>query len=317
MGDERRVLRWGQSAYETDADMALETHGAARLGLHYEVFPDPKRVPDLEGIDGLVVTSKAKVTAEVLAGFAGDLVLTTTSGWDHIDVAAARAKGITVGRSPLARRDAVVEQALAMAAGLLRRFPTQLLRARQGVWARKELPELDPLRLQDGPLLIVGMGVIGRRAAQWAQAMGVEVWGVDPQGVPAGVLEVDLDQALSEALTVSVHCALSPTSRGLFPRDRVARMRPDAVLVNTSRGDVLDVAAAVEAVRRGRLRGFATDVFPVEPAPDLAELAAVDGVWLTPHAAGYARGLGQRVADEVVAGLSAWVEGQPLPHEVG
>jgi phosphoglycerate dehydrogenase-like enzyme len=296
--------------------MALETHGAAELGLRYDVWPDPKQVPDLHGVDALVVTSKARVTAEVLEGFQGTLVLTTTSGWDHIDVAAAVARGITVGRSPLARRDAVVEQALSMSMGLLRRFPTQLLRAREGVWARGELPTLDPLRLQDGPLLVVGMGVIGRQMAAWAGAMGVEVWGVDPRGVPLGVREVSLDEALPHALAVTLHCALSPTSRGLITAERVARMSADAVLVNTSRGDVLDVQAAVDAVASGRLRGFATDVFPVEPAPDLAALASVDGVWLTPHAAGYARGLGQRVADEVVSGLSAWCEGRPLPHEV-
>ncbi len=317
MGRERRVLRWGQSAYETNADLALETHGAAQLGLRYVLASDPKTVPDLDGVDALVVTSKARVTAEVLSGFDGSLVLTTTSGWDHIDVAAARARGITVGRSPQARRDAVVEQALSMAAGLLRRFPTQLARARQGVWARGELPELDPLRLQDGPLLVVGMGVIGRRMATWARSLGVDVWGVDPRGVPDGVRAVDLDAGLADAQAVSVHCALSDTSRGLLDAARVARMRPEAVLVNTSRGDVLDVRAAVSAVRDGRLRGFATDVFPVEPEPELATLASVDGVWLTPHSAGYSRGLGQRVADEVVAGLSAWAEGRPLPHEVG
>jgi len=316
MKPQRRVLRWGQSAYETDADMALETHGAAQLGLHYDVAPNPKTVPNLEGVDALVVTSKAKVTAEVLEQFRGSLVLTTTSGWDHIDVAAAQARGITVGRSPRARCDAVVEQALSMATGLLRRFPTQLQRARDGVWARAELPALDPLRMQDGPLLVVGMGVIGRRMAAWAGGMGVEVWGVDPRGVPDGVREVGLDEALPDALAVTLHCALSPTSRGLMSAERIGRMRPDAVLVNTSRGDVLDVDAAVHAVSDGRLRGFAADVFPLEPAPELARWAAVDGVWLTPHAAGYARGLGQRVADEVVAGLSAWSKGVPLPHEV-
>ncbi len=316
MEPQRRVLRWGQSAYETDADMALETHGAAQLGLQYDVAPNPKAVPDLDGIDALVVTSKARVTAEVLDQFSGSVVLTTTSGWDHIDVVAARARGVAVGRGPRARCDAVVEQSLSMAMGLLRRFPTQLRRAQDGVWARAELPALDPLRLQDGPLLVVGMGVIGRRMAAWAGAMGVEVWGADPRGVPDGVREVSLDEALPRALAVTLHCALSPTSRGLMTAERVGRMRPDAVLVNTSRGDVLDVEAAVRAVASGRLRGFAADVFPVEPAPEFADWAAVDGVWLTPHAAGYARGLGQRVADEVVAGLAAWSKGVPLPHEV-
>lgn len=311
-----RVLRWGQSAYETDEDMALETAGAEALGLSYEVWPDPRRVPSLEGVDALVVTSKAKVTAEALKGFSGGLVLTTTSGWDHIDVGAARARGIEVGRCPLARRDAVVEHALACLMALSRGFPAQLAAARQGRWARAELPAIAPRRLQDRPLLVVGLGVIGRRLAHQAAALDIEVWGVDPAGVPEGVREVPLEVGLREAGAVTLHCALSPTSRGLMSAERIALMASEAVLVNTCRGDVLDIASAIAAVSEGRLGAVASDVFPTEPYPALAAGAAVQGVWLTPHASGYAVGLGQRVADEVVAGLSAWASGAPQPHGV-
>ena len=312
-----RVLRWGRSAYETDDDLALERQGAAALGAVFDVAPDARTAPSLEGVDALVVTSKCRVDADVIARFGGTLVLTTTSGWDHIDVAAATAHGVEVGRCPLARRDAVVEHALTALLALSRQLPRLHDRARRGHWARADLPDLAPRALTDGPVLVVGQGVIGRAMNVALRALGVEVWACDPAGVGAGVRRVSLDEALPHAVAVTLHCALSPTSHGLMSAERIAAMAPDAVLVNTARGDVLDLSAAVEAVAAGRLRGLCCDVFPQEPYPSLSESASIPGVWLTPHASGYTRGLGRRVADGVVAGLSAWAEGREQPYAVG
>lgn len=310
------VLRWGQSAYETDADLALERDGAQALGLRWRRAPESARAPGLDGVDALVVTSRVRVSREVLQGFGGSLVLTTTSGWDHIDVAAARDRGVAVARCPLARRDPVVEGSLASLIALMRRQPALLLAARSGRWARSELPGLDPLALSGARILVVGLGVIGSRMAEVLAALGVEVWGVDPAGVPAGVRAVALSDALPQVDGVTIHCALTPSSRGLFSAERIAQLRSGAVLINTARGPVVDVDAAVNAVARGHLAGLALDVFPEEPWPGLAGAAEIPGVWLTPHAAGYDRGLGSRVAREVTATLRAWVEGSTLPHSV-
>lgn len=310
------VLRWGQSAYETDADLAMEQAGAEAMGLTFRRAPDARAVPVLEGVDALVVTSKCRVTAEVFDRFGGRLVLTTTSGYDHIDLAAARARGVEVGRCPLARRDPVVEHALASLLALSRQLPALHARARSGTWVRAELPALAPRALQDRPVLIVGLGVIGRTLARRLAALDVEVWGHDPAGVPEGVRAVDLDEALPQVGAVSLHCHLSEASLGLFDAGRIARMAPDAVLVNTARGDVCDPVAAVDAVRARRLRGFACDVFPDEPWPGLEAAAAVPGVQLTPHASGYTVGLGRRVAEGVVEGLEAWAAGRAQPYRV-
>ncbi len=310
------VLRWGRSAYETDADLALEAAAAERLGLSFRAAPESKEPPPLAGVDALLVTSRVRVTDAVLAGFSGELVLTTTSGWDHVDVLAARRRGIVVGRCPTARRDAVVEQALSSLLHLLRRQPALDAHARRGHWARAELPALDPLGVRGEEVLVVGHGVIGRRMTDALLALGARVLGVDPAGVSPGAEAVDLDDGLRRALGVTLHCALVPSTRGLLDASRVAALRPDAVLVNTARGELVDVQAAVGAVRAGRLRGFATDVFPVEPWPDLQGAAAVEGVLLTPHSAGFTRGLGARVAADVDAALQAWVRGAPLPHAV-
>lgn len=312
----RTVLRWGRSAYETDADLALEEAAARRLGLRWRTHPESPEPPDLAGVDVLVVTSRVRVDARALAGFGGSLVLTTTSGWDHIDVAAAVAKGVVVARSPKARRDAVVEQAIHGLSSLLRRQPALDEAARDGRWARADLPVLDPMTLRDAEVLVVGLGVIGRRTAEVLSALGARVLGVDPAGVPQGVEAVSLDDGLRRAVGVTLHCALVPSTRGLMSAERIATLRRDAVLVNTARGRLVDVDAAVDAVGGGRLRGLMLDVFPEEPWPRLQEVARIPGVMVTPHSAGFTRGLGRRVAEEVDRALTAWATRQTIPHQV-
>jgi len=274
-------------------------------------------VPDLDGVDVLVVTSKAKVSEAVLDGFSGRYVLTTTSGYDHIDVAAAIERGISVGRCPLARRDAVVETALGALIGLGKRWPRQLGAARQGRWVRAELPDLAPLGIRGSTVLVVGLGVIGQKLAEVLRVLGATVWGFDPRGVPDGVEAVSLEAGLRGCDAVSLHCSLTSSSRGLLDAAALALLPTHAVVINTARGGSLDPVAAVDAVAAGRLRGVAIDVFPEEPWPQLASQSAVEGVWLMPHGAGYAPDLGQRVAAEVGATLRAIAASEPLPHPVG
>ncbi len=313
-----RVLRWGRSAYEREADLALEAQHARKLGGSWRSAPDPRVVPGLSGVDVLVVTSKAQVDAAVLDAFDGHTVLTTTSGFDHIDVAAAHERGIAVGRCPLARRDAVVEASLGALIALSKRWPAQLAAAQEGRWARADLPELAPLGLRGSTVLLIGLGVIGRKMATVLQALDVQVLGFDPRGLSdvEGVQPVTLDEGLRMCDAVSLHCSLTASSRGLLDAGALALLSPHAVVVNTARGGSLDVTSAVRAVQTGRLRGVAVDVFPTEPWPALAEGARVEGVWFMPHGAGYAPDLGQRVAQEVGASLRALVHDQPLPHPV-
>jgi len=310
------VVRWGRSAYEADEHLALEERAARDLGLSWAAHPTSDEAPDLTGVGALVVTSKVCVDQAVLERFEGSLVLTTTSGFDHVDLRAAAARGVTVARCPLARRDPVVEQTLGSLIGLLRRQPAQWGAAVEGRWARGEVLGWTPVALADARVLVVGLGVIGSRVAEVLQTLGAEVWGADPKGVPAGVRAVDLDRALPQVDAVTLHCGLTPDSRGLLSANRIGRLQKHAVLVNTARGSLLDVDAAVAAVREGALGGLAVDVFPDEPWPGLQQAAKVPGVWLTPHSAGVDRSLGERVATEVAASLRAWVAGEPLPHPV-
>jgi D-3-phosphoglycerate dehydrogenase len=271
--------------------------------------------PPLGGVGALVTTSGVRVDAGVLARFEGTLVVTTTSGFDHVDLAAARARGVAVARVPLARRDAVVDWSLGAMIALIRRFPVLDRAAVEGRWARDALPALAPRGLAGARVLVVGLGVIGAKLAVVLDALGAEVLGVDPAGVPAGVRAIALADGLHVADVVTLHCELTQSSRGILSAAALDALPAHAVVVNSARGAVLDVDAAVARVRDGRLRGLAVDVFPVEPWPGLAA-AAIPGVILAPHAAGYTAGLGARVADGVTAALAAWVAGAPVPWAI-
>lgn len=313
----RHVTRWGRSAYETAADLELERQAAEALGLGWSAWPDHRSLPpNLGQTDVLVINSHVRLDDRALEGFRGSLVLTTTSGYDHVDVAACRRRDVGVGRCPEARRDAVVEHALAGMGWWARRFDALGRDARAGHWARGDLPALACTTVGRSTVAVVGQGVIGRRMIEVLRVLGARVLAVSPRSALDGVERVDLDEALGRADIVTLHCNRNPSSEGMFGVSELARMRSGALLVNTARGRLVDIEAAVASVRAGHLGGLVLDVFPEEPWPSLAEHATVPGVLLTPHGAGYVPDLGARIAREVGASLAAWSRGEALPYPV-
>jgi phosphoglycerate dehydrogenase-like enzyme len=268
-----------------------------------------------EDAEVIVVTSKNPIGEAELARMpSARLVLTTTSGYDHLDLPALQARGIRAGRSPLARRDAVVDAALGMLLHGLRAFGPLRAAAREGRWARRELPHLGMRQLRDSRIGVVGLGVIGRRMAAVLQALGAEVVGHDPAGLPDGVPAMSPVRMLQECDGLTLHCRLEPGSAGLLGAAELAQSNPRLVLVNTARGDVLDARAAVARLAAGGLHALGLDVFPVEPWPELDRVRGLPGYLALPHAAGYHDRLSELVSDELCAAVEAWVSGRPLPH---
>ena len=163
---------------------------------------------------------------------------------------------------------------------------------------------------------VVGFGSIGRLTARKAATLGMRVVGYDPlvaPGDPAWTLAHaqprDLDLLLAESDVVSLHLPLVDATRGLFGRERLARMKPGAVLVNTARGGIVDETALAALLREGRLGGAALDVFAEEPLAAGSPLAGVPRLILTPHIAGVTLESNERVsalvAERVAAALSA------------
>ena len=303
-----RLSRWGRSPYETDAQLQAERAALADL---VEVVP-PGTPAEI-----IVVTSKDEVGRAWVDRLSPvRLVLTTTSGYDHVDVELLRSMGIAAGRCPLARRDAVVESALAMLLDGLRAHGRLRAAAAEGRWARSALPQLGMGRMAGAEIGVVGLGVIGRRMAEVLAALGARVLGADPAGVPPGVEPVSLPTMMARCAAVTVHCRLEPGSTGLIDAAMLAEARRGLVLVNTARGDVLDVEAAIAALDGGRLGALMLDVFPVEPWPALDAVRTRPQLTLLPHAAGYYEGLSEAILAELRAAIAAWVAGRPLPAPV-
>ena len=207
-------------------------------------------------------------------------------GTDTVDLEAAAREGIVVANVPDYGTDAVACHTLALILACARGLPAADRAVRAGRWGLADLRPLHlPAALTAG---VVGYGRIGRRVAELLAGVGFRVLAHDPVaqvGPPA--TPASLEDLLGRADVVSLHAPAAPSGRPLLGPAELARMRPGSVLVNTSRGRAVDLAALVDGLARGRPRFAALDVFPTEP-PDLAPLRPVaDRLLLTPHMAWY------------------------------
>ncbi|RME28805.1 MAG: hypothetical protein D6798_01515 [Deltaproteobacteria bacterium] len=302
-----RLSRLVWSPYENAADRSAEAallSSMARL-----VGPD-------EDAEVLVTTSNRAVDAETLdARPSARLVITTTSGYDHLDLAALADRGVAACRLPEARRDAVVETAVSLILAGLHRHGTLRARAATGRWARAELPALAPRCIRGAPVGVIGLGVIGRRMAEVLTALGAEVWGSDPAGLPPGVRPASPREMVRNCRAVTLHCSLTPSSRDLVDGPLLEQASGPA-LVNTARGRVMDPLAALRALDAGRLCFLGVDVFPTEPWPGMAEVRRRPELVLLPHAAGYHDGLSALVRAGIAKAVEAFLAGEEPPHRL-
>lgn len=215
---------------------------------------------------------------------------TATVGFDHVDVDAAERRGVAVVSVPDYCTEEVADHTLALLYALLRGIVELDRRVTRGGWDARAA---GPLRTLAGLRVgIVGLGRIGGAVATRLLALGADVSATDIMPVAReGVRLVELDELVAECDAVTLHVPLTRETRGLLGRDAIASMRPDALLVNTSRGPVVDVGAVLQALRGGRLGGAALDVLPHEPPPT-APIAP--NLIVTPHAAYYSEAAEER-----------------------
>jgi D-3-phosphoglycerate dehydrogenase len=225
------------------------------------------------------------------------VVATATAGFDHIDIEAAEEHGVAVVSVPDYCTQEVADHTLALLYALVRGVVALDRDVLRGGWNPRAA---GPLRtLAELRVGIVGLGRIGGAVATRVLALGAEVWANDVLPVARdGVRFVELDELLAECDAVTLHVPLTRETRGLIGRAQLASMKRDALLVNTSRGAVVDVGAVLEALRARRLGGAALDVLPQEP-PLVAPLAP--NLVLTPHAAYYSEAAAERAFRLAVA----------------
>lgn len=247
-------------------------------------------LPEAEDCDALLNTYAGPITADVMARMPKCKIIARYGiGVDTIDLKAATDAGIIVTNNPSYCIEEVAEHAMALLLSSARKVPFYDRSVRSGRW---ELPPGKPLfRIAGRTLGLVGFGNIARAVAVRASAFGMRVVYFDPF-VQTGQFQVpgekvELVDLLQSADFVSLHPPLLPQTRGMMNDEAFARMKPTAVLINCSRGPIVDTQALVRALDAGRIAGCALDTTDPEPLPDPHPLRNRDHVIITPHAAWY------------------------------
>ncbi len=208
-------------------------------------------------------------------------------GYNHVDVAAATAAGVAVLIATGANAQSVAELALGMMVAVARGFAKHDATIRAGGWSATS----PSIQLHGRALGIVGVGNVGSKVAALGLVFGMAVHAYDPYADPAAIPPgVTMHPALATLLAavdvLSLHCPLTPETQGMIGAAELALVRPGAILVNTSRGPVLDEAALITALTSGHLVGAGLDTFEQEPLPAGQPIAALPNVILTPHIGG-------------------------------
>ena len=247
---------------------------------------DQASIEQLGGVAAVLAWGE-RYTAAVLAALPELRVIARIGvGLDSVDVTAATERGIAVTITPTANREAVAEHTLALLFAVAKSIPQDDRATRAGEWPI-ELHQ--PIRGKT--LGIVGLGRIGRAAAVRALGMGMKVIAAEEYPDRAfveqhGIDLMDLDALLGRSDYVSLHCPLSEQTRGIINRHRLAKMRPDGVLINTARGGLVVEKDLLEALTSGQIRAAALDVFEREPANADNPLFQLDNVVVSSHTAG-------------------------------
>jgi phosphoglycerate dehydrogenase-like enzyme len=207
-------------------------------------------------------------------------------GYDAVDVSAASDRNTLVTTTPGTNEHSVAELTIALISGVFRGFPYRYHEVRSGKWTKRALP-----RLSGKTLGLVGMGRIGRAVVPRAQGLGLKIIAHDPLADPEfaeqfGVRLCSFAELLSQADIVSLHMPATAQTTDLINRQTLSQMKRGAVLINTSRGALVDEEALCEALRSGHLLGAGLDVFKVEPLPLSSPLLELDNVLLSPHMGG-------------------------------
>ncbi len=282
--------------------------------------PTPAQLHEqLADCSGLLCMLTDAIDETLLAAHPQLRVVSSCSvGVDHIDVAALTRRGIPLGHTPHVLVEATADLAFALLLSAARRLPEGEQFMRAGLWTPARRWEPDFLLGKDlhgATLGLIGLGAIGQAVARRAQGFGLRVLGWTPSGrqVP-GVESAGFGEVLEQADFLSLHLALTPQTRHIIDAAALARMRADAILVNTARGPLIAETALVDALRNRRLGGAALDVYEQEPVAADHPLLSLPNVVVAPHIGSATRGTRTRMAQLAVDNLLAGLRDEPMPH---
>lgn len=290
-----------------------------QLGSIHDVQSAFDRPDDLSTLahdrEAIIVRSGVMLSADVLAAAPDlELIVRAGSGIDNIDLDHAAERGIRVVRVPGPSAQAVAELTFGLMLTLSRKIAYADRLIRHGHWPKRDL---GGYLLNGKALGVVGAGRIGGRVAELGAAWGMRVMGCVRDGdttaadalAAKGIERRDFDTVVSEADIVSVHTPLDDDTRGLIDAIVFGKMKPESLLINTSRGGIVDEDALYDALRSGHLAGAALDVHEREGEGVVPRLAAFDNVVMTPHIGGMALESQMIIGRRVIELVTAYVDG--------
>lgn len=293
---------------------ALESLGEMTV---YERTPGELILERSAGAD-ILLTNKTPLTRETIAALpALRFIDVLATGYNVVDLAAARERGIPVSNAPAYSTRSVQQMTFALLLELTQQCGLHDRAVKEGVWSRgKDITfQLKPLIELDGRVFgVLGFGAIGQAVAQAALAFGMKVVTASrtrPASLPDGVEWVAQEELFRRADVVSLHCPLTSLTEKIICERTLAWMKPAALLINTSRGGLVDEEALARALNEGRLAGAGVDVLSTEPPDPSNPLLQARNCVITPHCAWATRAARQRLLDITVANVKAFQAGCP------
>jgi len=276
----------------------------------------------VRGAEAVVADPTVRVDSELLdaAGPQLRVVANFAVGYDNVDLAACRSAGVAVTNTPDVLTNATAELALALTLAAARLLSEAERDLRAGEWRGWDPSAYRGLELSGASAGVVGLGRIGSRYAELLRGFGVELLYTAPTPKPEaerelGARRVELEELLGQADVISLHAPATPETAGLIDAAALAQVRPSAVLINTSRGPLVDLAAVAAALREGRLGAAGLDVFEGEPeVPE--EILAAPRTVLTPHIGSATVKARDAMARTVAQNVIAVLEGGEPPNPV-
>ena len=237
------------------------------------------------------------------------------AGYDRVDISAAKEKGIVVTNTPGVNAQAVGELALGLILSIARNIPALNNQTRAGKWVRST-----GMELKGKTLGIMGLGAIGKVVAQGAQGLGMTVIAYDPYINKTYCQEHHIESASLEAVirrsnVISLHLPLLPETEHIINADTLSQMPEGTIIVNTSRGGIIDEVAAYNALKSGKLGGLGLDAFALEP-PIGSPLLELEHVVVTPHTGAHTREATENMANTSVQNLIDVLSGNDCPFIV-
>jgi glyoxylate reductase len=278
----------------------------------------------MAGCDVLVPTVTDSIDAEIIAAAPPRLKLIASygAGVNHIDLAAAKAKGIMVTNTPGVFTDDTADLTMALILNVPRRLGEGQHIMRNGDWRGWSPTGMLGHRIGGKTLGIIGLGRIGEAVAMRAKAFGLNILYNKRHRLPASVedelgivFEPDIDRLMARSDIITLHCPLTAETDKIINAHRIAQMKTDAYIINSSRGELIDEDALIEALQTGRIAGAGLDVYTHEPAVD-SRLFKFSNVVLLPHL-GSATFEGREASGErVITNIRMWADGHRPPDQV-